>query len=206
MKIQKVYSVSADLISSGRFFQSLWALTAKDLSPFIFSQVSWTDNRLMPKYILVCMAHKGLKCSPRGKATKSTKGKYIRLCITICMRHCVFCYSLMLVLIGQRLNKTFFICWPSIFFLAKGFSLWLKWVFSQHVGTDNDWKKGEKGDWAVTDAQIRTIISHAKSPGTGPWTLDVSLTLGRPQTKEEKSTNQWAFSPTRGGEREGGAG
>lgn len=59
----------------------------------------------------------------------------------------------------------------------------------------------EKGDWAVTDAQIRTLISHAKSPGTGPRTLDVPLTLGRPQTKEEKSTNQWAFSPTGGGER-----
>lgn len=59
----------------------------------------------------------------------------------------------------------------------------------------------EKGDWAVTDAQIRTLISHAKSPGTGPWTLDVPLTLGRLQTKEEKSTNQWAFSPTREGEK-----
>ena len=56
----------------------------------------------------------------------------------------------------------------------------------------------EKGDWAVTDAQIRTLISHAKSPGTGPRTLDVPLTLGRLQTKEEKSTNQWAFSPTGG--------
>ena len=59
----------------------------------------------------------------------------------------------------------------------------------------------EKGDWAVTDAQIRTLISHAKSSGTGPRTLDVPLTLGRLQTKEEKSTNQWAFSPTGGGER-----
>lgn len=59
----------------------------------------------------------------------------------------------------------------------------------------------EKGDWAVTDAQIRTLIFHAKSPGIGPRTLDVSLTLGRPQTKEEKSTNQWAFSRTGGGER-----
>lgn len=53
----------------------------------------------------------------------------------------------------------------------------------------------------MTDAQIRTLISHAKSPGTGPRTLDVPLTLGWPQTKEEKSTNQWAFSPTGGGER-----
>lgn len=35
----------------------------------------------------------------------------------------------------------------------------------------------------------------------GPRTLDVSLTLGRLQTKEEKSTNQWSFSPTEGGER-----
>lgn len=59
----------------------------------------------------------------------------------------------------------------------------------------------EKGDRAVTDAQIRTLISHAKSPGTGPRTLDVPLTLGRLQTKEEKSTNQWVFSPTVGGER-----
>lgn len=54
----------------------------------------------------------------------------------------------------------------------------------------------------MTDAQIRTLISHAKSPGDGPWTLDVSLTLGQLQTKEEKSTNQWAFSST--GEGKGG--
>lgn len=49
----------------------------------------------------------------------------------------------------------------------------------------------------MTDALIRTLISNAKSPGTVLWILDVSLTLGRLQTKEEKSTNQWAFSPTR---------
>lgn len=64
-------------------------------------------------------------------------------------------------------------------------------------------QKGGKEAWAVTDAQIRTLISHAKSPGTGPWTLDVSLTVGRLQTKEEKSTNQWAFSSTSEGK--GGA-
>lgn len=56
----------------------------------------------------------------------------------------------------------------------------------------------------MTDAQIRTLISHAKSPVTALWTLDVPLTLGRLQTKGEKSTNQWAFSPTRGGKGGGG--
>lgn len=50
-----------------------------------------------------------------------------------------------------------------------------------HIFTENDCRKGlsrstrEKGDWAVTDAQIRTLISHAKSPGTGPQILDVPL-------------------------------
>lgn len=65
----------------------------------------------------------------------------------------------------------------------------------------------QRGDRAETDALSRTLISHAKSPGTGPWTLDVPLTLGRLQTKEQKSTNQWAFSPTGGGKgRRGGGG
>lgn len=58
----------------------------------------------------------------------------------------------------------------------------------------------------MTDAQIRTLIVHAKSPGTAFWTLDVPLTLGRPQTKEEKSTNQWALSFARGGKGGGGGG
>lgn len=57
----------------------------------------------------------------------------------------------------------------------------------------------QKGVRAKTDALSRTLISHAKSPGTGAWTLDVPLTLGRLQTKEQKSTNQWAFRPTGGG-------
>lgn len=91
--------------------------------------------------------------------------------------------------------------------LAKHFSLWLKSVYSKSstlvlkINEASVRATREKGDWAVTDAQIRTLISHAKSPGTGPWTLDVPLTLGRLQTKEEKSTNQWAFSPTREGEK-----
>ena len=63
--------------------------------------------------------------------------------------------------------------------------------------------KGE-GDRTLTDAQIRTLIAHAKSPGTVLWTLDVPLTLGRPQTKEEKSTNQWALGFARGGKGGGG--
>ena len=53
----------------------------------------------------------------------------------------------------------------------------------------------QKGGRAETDTLSRTTISHAKSPGTGPRTLDAPLTLGCLQTKEQKSTNQWAFSP-----------
>lgn len=58
----------------------------------------------------------------------------------------------------------------------------------------------------MTDAQIRTLISHAKSPGTGPWTMGVSLTLGRLQTKEEKSTINGLSVPLGKGKGGGGGG
>lgn len=53
----------------------------------------------------------------------------------------------------------------------------------------------QKGGRAETDALSRMLISHAKSPGTGPWTLDVPLTLNGKTGKhlvacKQKNRNQ----------------